>query len=174
MLANIPDDPNTKEDDIFQDTFDDPSHEEVNDPKTEHYSSTLNGLGYTTRPSQYKFQSDRSANYFSQHAKNNNGPSYLLPKAIFGSIHATGTINYQEVFYHILITLFLLTLTTNQQDIFASIMEFTLVLNEKASQQCLINTTVPLSQTSPPSSMQDFRNHSLRDPQSIVSNLAYQ
>jgi hypothetical protein len=27
MLANIPDDPMTKEDDVFQDTFDDPIHE---------------------------------------------------------------------------------------------------------------------------------------------------
>jgi hypothetical protein len=95
-----------------------------------------------------------------------------VSQAIFGSIHATETINFQEVFYHILITLFLLTLTTNQQEMFASIMEFTLVLNDNASQQRLLNTTVPLSQTSPPSSMQDFRNRYLRDPQSIVSNMA--
>jgi hypothetical protein len=73
---------------------------------------------------------------------------------------------------HIYHALFLLTLTTNQQEMFASIMEFTLVLNEKASQQRLLNTTLPLSQTSPLSSMQDFRNRYLRDPQSIVSNLA--
>jgi hypothetical protein len=95
-----------------------------------------------------------------------------VSKAIFGSIHATGTIDYQEIFYHILITLFLLTLTTNQQEMFDSIMEFTLVLNEKASQQRLLNTTVPLSQTSPLSYMQDFWNLYLRDPQSIVSNTA--
>jgi hypothetical protein len=115
MLANIPYDPTTKEDDIFQDTFDHPMHEEVNDPNTDNYSSTLNDLGYTTRPSQFKFQSDQSANYFRHHAKNKNGPSYLVSKAIFGSIHATGTINYQEAFHHILSTLLLLILTTNQQ-----------------------------------------------------------
>jgi hypothetical protein len=96
-----------------------------------------------------------------------------VSKSIFGYIHTTGTINYQQVIYHILIKIFLLALTTNQQDMFASIMEFTLVLNEKASQQRLLNTTVPLSQTSQPSSMQDFRNRYLRDPQSIVSNLAF-
>jgi hypothetical protein len=166
MLDNIPDDPTTKEDEVFQYIFDDLIHEEFND------SSTLNELGYTTHPSHFKFQSDQSANYFRHHAKNKNGPSYLVSKSIFGSIHATETINFQQVFYHIFITLFLLTLTTNQQEMFASIMEFTLVLNEKASQQSLLNTTAPLSQTSPPSSMQDFRNHYLRDPQSIVSNVA--
>jgi hypothetical protein len=129
MLANIPDDPTTKVDEVLQDTFDDHIHEEVNN------SSTLNDLGYTTRPSHFKFQSDRSANYFRHHAKNKNGPLYLVSKAIFGSIHATETINFQEVFYHILITLFLLTLATNQQEMFASIVEFTLVLNDKSSQQ---------------------------------------
>jgi hypothetical protein len=46
------------------------------------------------------------------------------------------------------------------------------VFNEKAPQQRLLNTTVPLSQTSPPSSMQDFRNRYIRDPQSTVSNTA--
>jgi hypothetical protein len=129
MSAIIHDDPMSKEDDVFQDTFDHPYHEEVNDPKNDHYSSALHDLVYTTHPSKFKFESDRSANYFRHHARNKNGPPYLVSKAIFGSIHATGNINYQEVVYHILITLFLLTLTTNQQEIFASIMEFTLVLN---------------------------------------------
>jgi hypothetical protein len=32
---------------------------------------------------------------------------------------------------------------------------------------------VPLHQTSPPSSMKDFRNRYLRDPQSVVSNLTF-
>jgi hypothetical protein len=36
MSANIPDDPMSKEDDVFQDTFDDPIHEEVNDANTDH------------------------------------------------------------------------------------------------------------------------------------------
>jgi hypothetical protein len=99
-------------------------------------------------------------------------PRTRMVHRIFGSIHATETINFEEVFNHILITLFLLTLATNQQEMFASIMEVALVLNEKASQQRLLNTTAPLSQTSPPSSMKDSRNRYLRDPQSIVSNLA--
>jgi hypothetical protein len=44
MVASIPEDPMSKEDDVFQDTFDDPTHEEVNDPKNDHYSSKLNDL----------------------------------------------------------------------------------------------------------------------------------
>jgi hypothetical protein len=60
----------------------------------------------------------------------------------------------------------------NQQEMFASIMEFTIALTKKATQQRIINMQVPLSQTSPPSSMKDFRNRYLRDPTSIVSNMA--
>jgi hypothetical protein len=51
-------------------------------------------------------------------------------------------------------------------------MEFTLALNEKATRQILLNLAVPLSQTSPSSSTQDFRHRYIRDPQSVVSNLA--
>jgi hypothetical protein len=36
MLVNIPEDPMSKEDDVFPDTFDDPTHEEVNYTKTDH------------------------------------------------------------------------------------------------------------------------------------------
>jgi hypothetical protein len=65
----------------------------------------------------------------------------------------------------------MLTLSTNQQEMFASIMEFTLVLNEKARQR-LLNLAVPLYQTSPPSSKQDFSHRYISDPKSVVSNLA--
>jgi hypothetical protein len=95
-----------------------------------------------------------------------------VSKAIFGSLYETGNIDYREVLYHLLITLFLLKLSTNQQEMFASVMEFTLVLNEKATRQSLLNLAVPLSQTSPPSSTQDFRHRYIFDPQSVVSNLA--
>jgi hypothetical protein len=126
----------------------------------------------TSRPSTFNFKSSRSSNYFRNHAHNSNGPSYLVSNAIFGSVHDTGRIDHREVVYHILITLFLLSLTTNQQEMFASIMEFVIALTEKAVHQRLLKMPVPLHQTSPPSSMKDFRNRYLRDPQSIVSNLA--
>jgi hypothetical protein len=124
-----------------------------------------------SRPSNFNFKSSRSSNYFRNHAHNSNCPSYLVSNAIFGSVHDTGRIDHREVAYHIRITLFLLSLTTNQQEIFASIMAFTIALTEKAVHQRLLRIPVPLHQTSPPSSMKDFRNRYLRDPQSIVSNL---
>jgi hypothetical protein len=95
-----------------------------------------------------------------------------VSKTIFGSFYETGSIDYRGVAYHILITLFLLNLTTNQQEMFASIVEFSLILNEKATKQCLLNHAVPLSQTSPTKSMSDFCNIYLGDPESVVSNLA--
>jgi hypothetical protein len=95
-----------------------------------------------------------------------------VSKASFGSFYETGSIDYREVAYHILTTLFLLNLMTNQQEMFASIMGFSLILNEKATRQCLLNDAVPLSKTSPPKSMRDSRNRYLQDPQSVVSNLA--
>jgi hypothetical protein len=126
----------------------------------------------TSRPSTFNFKSSRSSNYFRNHAHTSNCPSYLVSNAIFGSVHDTGRIDHREVAYHILITLFLLSLTTNQQEMFASIMEFVIALTEKAVHQRLLKMPGPLHQTSPPSSMKDFRNRYLRDPQSIVSNLA--
>jgi hypothetical protein len=101
MSGHIPDDSMSNEDDICQDTYDDPTHKEVNDPKTDNYSSTVKYLGYNAHPSKFKFESNRSANFFSHHAKNKNGPSCLVSTFIFGYIHATGNINYQEVVYHI-------------------------------------------------------------------------
>jgi hypothetical protein len=139
----------------------------------ESHNTSPKDLRYTTRPSKFHFKSNRCANYFSQHAEHQNGPSYLVSKAIFGSLYETGNIDYREVLYHLLITLFMLTLSTNQQEMFASIMEFTLVLNEKATKQRLLNLYVPLSQTSPPSSTQDFPHQYIRDSQSVVSNSAF-
>jgi hypothetical protein len=46
------------------------------------------------------------------------------------------------------------------------------VLNEKATRQRLLNLAVPLSHTSPPSSTQYFCHRYIRDPQSVVYNLA--
>jgi hypothetical protein len=109
-------------------TFEGECDERVNEPMIESHT-TLKDLGYTARPSKFHFKSNRCANYFNQHAQHQNGPSYLVSKAIFGSLYETGNIDYREVVYHLLITLFLLTLSTNQPEMFASIMEFTLVLN---------------------------------------------
>jgi hypothetical protein len=110
----------------------------------------------TSRPSTFNFKSSRSSNYFCNNAQNSNDPSYLVSNAIFGSVNDTGRIDHREVAYHILITFFLLSLTKNQQEIFASIMEFTIALNEEAVHQKLLKMPVPLHQTSPPSSMKDF------------------
>jgi hypothetical protein len=174
MLENIPDDPMSNEDDFFKIPLMLLLTRKLMIPQliitAQHWMTLVIPL---VLPSSSFSPIDRSANYLRHHANNKNGPLYVVSKSIFGSIQETGTINYQQVFYHILITLFLLTITTNQQDMFASIMEFSLVLNEKYSQQRLLNTTVPLYQNSPPSSMQDFWNRYLRDPQSIVSNLDF-
>jgi hypothetical protein len=66
--------------------------DEVEEPKTGSHSSIVKDLGYTTHPSEFKFQSSCSSNYFCHHSKNKNGPSYLGSKAMFGSFYETGSI----------------------------------------------------------------------------------
>jgi hypothetical protein len=89
----------------------------------------------TARPSTFNIKPSRSSNYLRKHSHNSNGSSYLVSNAIFGFVHETGRIDHQEVAYHIIIALFLLSLTTNQQKIFSSIMEITIALTEKAVHQ---------------------------------------
>jgi hypothetical protein len=79
----------------FQVTDDVHMEDEVDEPETDSHSSIVKDLGHTTRPSEFKFQYSRSSNYFRHHAKNKNGPSYLVSKAIFGSLQG-GCVSHPD------------------------------------------------------------------------------
>jgi hypothetical protein len=76
-------------------TFEGECDERVNEPMIEYHTTSPKDLGYTTRPSKFHFKSNRCANYFSQHAQHQNGPSYLVSKAMFGSLYEMGNIDYR-------------------------------------------------------------------------------
>lgn len=127
--------------------------------------------GFTLRDPLFECSNPKSSNYFRHDAVSGQGPSFLVSNGIFNNDHHVGMIDTREILYHIAILLFLMSLTLSQQQLFADIIDYTVLLADKMADQRISNLPLPLHQTSPPRSTADFRQRYMRGSHSMSENL---